>query len=140
MVNFRYKEGHNYCTDLDMLPERPNSYPTSHKNVVKWVAQGNTIQPYDPYDGATLADAKATKKATLKRKAKKLFRENVDDLYAEYYREGLRGNSSTLPDSTVTDYEDALRTAFSNAKTDINALTTNVDIDAYEVTWPTPPE
>jgi hypothetical protein len=46
MTNFRYEDGNQVCTDVDMLPEKPNAYPLGHKRVVKWVAEGNTIQPY----------------------------------------------------------------------------------------------
>lgn len=44
-MRFKLQEDGSY-TDLDMLPETPNAYPAGHAKVEKWIAEGNTPDPY----------------------------------------------------------------------------------------------
>tara|TARA_R110000803_G_scaffold57384_1_gene115253 strand:+ start:963 stop:1274 length:312 start_codon:yes stop_codon:yes gene_type:complete len=44
-MKFKLQEDGSY-TDLDMLPQTPNCYPAGHPKVDKWIAEGNTPDPY----------------------------------------------------------------------------------------------
>ena len=44
-MHFKINEDGNY-TDIDRLPETPNTYPAQHPTVLKWIDAGNTPDPY----------------------------------------------------------------------------------------------
>ena len=47
-MRFKSQEDGSY-TDLDLLAAgTPNAYPAEHHTVLKWIAEGNTPEPYVP--------------------------------------------------------------------------------------------
>nr|AKH47340.1 hypothetical protein [uncultured marine virus] len=88
-----------------------------------------------------LPTAKAKAKAELSYRVGKHFEMYIDPAYLKYSRKVARGNGQQpKPDSSITDYEDALTTNQDTADILIDALTTVKECkEFYGMVYPAPP-
>ena len=110
------------------------SFPMTMATCRDYKYDGTNFSDPDPwveFPGISLADAKTKKKSDLEKSIKVHFRDHVDDLYAQHYRETVRGDTPTAPDETTTVFEDALKADWNLIKTTINAFTTVKEVADY---------
>lgn len=118
----------------------PDDMANKHRRKVQaWIDAGNTPTPFDPYHGATLANAKTKKKDEIDFLVRKNFERHVDHYYIKHYRKGQRGQGQPSIPATAQTYEDTLTANQDTANTAIDALTTNQDVYNYQMVWPDPP-
>ena len=127
-------------SDFRWVQYDENTINLHQGNLHEWLFDGAnfTEAPVWP-EFPTVPLARTEMKKRVKQHIRALYRENVDDLYAQHYRETVRNAAPSAPGSVITDYEDALKADWIRIQAEINALTDKKAIRDYSpVITPTP--
>lgn len=109
-----------------------------YRAVLKWIAEGNTPDPVDPY-APSLAEARTKRIREIKEQAKGLYRANTDQYSNQYAMEMALGQTPTAIPAVIKTYYGDMKQAFIDAKSVINTESDMDVIKDYQANFPDSP-
>lgn len=141
----KYKEQRNEKNELSGYIRTTDgaSIPIANGNrdyqdVLKWIAEGNTPDPVDPY-APSLAQARKKRIGEIKEEAKGLYQVNTDQYSNQYAMEMALGQNTTAIPAKIKTYYGNMKQAFIEAKNAINAESNMDIIREYKAIFPSTP-